>query len=294
MHARLSCCSVALQLSAALFPLAGGAATANAADDSAPGDSTVGKAPTGQWTSLFNGKDLEGWTVKIKGYPVGVNFGETFRVEQGVLKVGYDRYLGRFAGRFGHLFYNAPFSSYRLRVVYRFVGDQYPSASPGWALRNSGLMVHGQTPQSMALNQDFPVSIEVQLLGGDGVNPRTTGNLCTPGTHVVYQGGLHTPHCTNSHSQTYHGSQWVTAEVEVHAGKMIRHRINGETVLEYEAPQLDDQDPYAARLLAHGAPKLLEAGTISLQSESHPVEFRSVEIQSLEMPRSESPRSESP
>jgi hypothetical protein len=231
------------------------------------------------WTSLFNGRDLEGWTPKIKGYELGENFGNTFRVENGVLRVSYDQY-DRFGGRFGHLFYRGTFSHYVLRVEYRFVGDQCPDG-PGWAFRNSGVMIHGQSPESMRKDQDFPVSIEVQLLGGNGRDKRSTGNLCTPGTHVVMDGQLITRHCSDSRSPTFHGDQWVTLEVEVHGDRVIRHVINGEKVLEYEQPQLDEGDPDAQRLIRDGR-KLLSGGTISLQSESHPVEFRKVEIRVLE------------
>jgi len=242
-------------------------------------DDPARQKPAG-WIQLFNGKDLTGWTPKIKGYDVGDNFGDTFRVEDGVLKVRYDQYTGPFRGRFGHLFYERPFSHYVLRVEYRFVGEQ-AEGGPNWATRNSGVMLHGQTPQSMRKDQDFPVSIEVQFLGGDGKNQRSTANLCTPGTNVVMNGSLHTQHCTNSTSKTFHGEQWVTAEIEVHGDKLFRHKVNGETVLEYTEPQLDPEDPDARRMLDAGAPKLITGGTISLQSESHPVEFRKVELREL-------------
>lgn len=237
-------------------------------------------AQPGEWIQLFNGKDLEGWTPKIRGHELGVNYADTFRVEDGVLKVAYDKYEGPFRGRYGHLFYKKPFSEYVLRIEYRFVGEQ-AERGPGWAIRNSGVMIHGQDPKGMTTDQEFPVSIEVQFLGGDGTNPRTTGNLCTPGTNVVYQGKLHTQHCTNSSSETYHGDQWVTAEIEVHGNRLIRHKINGKAVLEYSEPQLDPSDADAKRLLDAGAEKMLSGGTISLQSESHPVEFRKVELKRL-------------
>ena len=142
-------------------------------------------------------------------------------------------------------------------------------------------MIHGQTPDSMRKDQDFPVSIEVQLLGGDGTQPRPTANLCTPGTNVVLEGKLHTPHCTNSTSDTYHGDQWVTVDLEVRGNKLVRHKIDGRTVLEYTEPQLDESDPDAQRLLDAGSPKMLTGGTISIQSESHPVEFRKIELREL-------------
>src|SRR4051812_43244222 len=231
------------------------------------------------WVSLFNGKDLEGWTPKIKGYEAGENYGNTFRVEDGVLRVSYDRYP-TFDGRYGHLFSKRKFSSYRLRIEYRFVGEQCPGG-PAWALRNSGVMIHGQSPESMRKDQDFPVSIEVQFLGGNGRDERPTGNVCTPGTHIVMDGKLITTHCTNSRSRTYHGDQWVTAEVEVHGNGTIKHIINGETVLEYEKPQLDDTDSDARKLIEGGDVKL-GGGYIALQAESHPIEFRKVELLPLD------------
>jgi hypothetical protein len=236
--------------------------------------------PNDGWLQLFNGRDLTGWTPKIKGYDAGVNYADTFRVEDGLLRVSYDKYDGPFNDRFGHLFYERPFSNYVLRVEYRIVGEQAPGG-PSWALRNSGVMLHGQSVESMTKDQDFPVSIEVQFLGGDGQNPRPTANLCTPGTNVVMNGKLHTQHCTNSTSDTYHGDQWVTVEIEVHGGKLLRHKIDDRTVLEYSEPQLDERDANARRLLEAGSPKILTGGTISLQSESHPVEFRKVELREL-------------
>ena len=231
------------------------------------------------WEQLFNGKDLTGWKVKIAGHDLADNYGNTFRVEDGVLKVCYDQYE-KFDGKFGHLFYEKPFANYRLRVEYRFTGEQVPGG-PGWAFRNSGVMVHGQTPESMRKDQSFPASIEVQLLGGRAQGKRTTANLCTPGTHVVMDGKLVTRHGTGSRSETYRGDQWVTVEVEAR-GNTIKHIIDGKTVLEYTDPQLDEKDGDAKTLIESGQDKMLRGGSILFQSESHPVEFRKVEL--LELP----------
>lgn len=235
------------------------------------------------WRQLFNGRNLEGWIPKIRHHAVGENYGDTFRVVDGLLSVVYDpAAYPTFDERFGHLFYRESFSHYRLRAEYRFIGRQV-AGGPGWAFRNSGLMLHGQAPESMTLDQDFPASIEAQLLGGDGTNPRTTLNLCTPGTNVVIDGKLYTPHCINSTSKTYPGDQWVTAEVEVHGHGVIRHLLEGEVVLSYEQAQLDERDASAKRQLAAGQPKLISRGTISLQSESHPIQFRKVELLPLDV-----------
>lgn len=233
----------------------------------------------GKWIRLFNGKDLKDWTVKIKDHPVGDNFGNTFRVVNGVIQVSYDQYGGKFKEQFGHMFYKKKFSAYLLEVEYRFIGDQIADG-PGWAFRNSGMMLHGQSPETMALDQDFPISLEAQLLGGNGKDERTTNNLCTPGTNVYMNGKLFTPHCVNSSSRTFHGDQWVKARVLVLGDSIVKHIVEGDTVLVFEKPQYDGRDKWVKKAgLKDG--ELIKEGTISLQSESHPVEFRKVELFNL-------------
>jgi len=233
-----------------------------------------------QWIPLFNGKDLAGWVPKITGYEAGVNFGDTFRVENGVLRVVYDKY-DTFGGRFGHLFYETPFSHYVIAVEYRFVGEQ-AKGGPDWAFRNSGVMIHGQPVATMKQAQDFPICIEAQFLGGRGDGkPRSTANLCTPGTNVVMNGQLETRHCVNSSSKTLDGDQWVRVEIEVHGGGEIVHRVNGETVLQYEKPQIGGGNVAGHDPALMKDAELLTSGSISLQAESHPVEFRKVELLNL-------------
>ena len=237
------------------------------------------KIPQNDWIQLFNGKDMNDWTIKIRNHPLNENFGNTFRVEDGLLKVRYDQYEN-FDDQFGHIFYKDKFSSYLLAVEYRFTGDQVKGGA-GWALRNSGAMLHGQSPETMALEQDFPVSLEAQFLGGDGQNPRPTNNLCTPGTNVFMHDSLFTPHCINSSSATFHGDQWVRAEILVLGDSIMKHIVNGDTVMVYTKPQYDGRDPWTQRLDKKDGVTIKE-GTISLQSESHPIDFRKVELYNLE------------
>lgn len=247
--------------------------------DEAPSSAQSPEAPqTEPWFALFNGRDLTGWTPKFTGYALGENLLDTFRVEDGVLKVAYDRWDG-FGGEFGHLYYEQPLTDYRLRIEYRFVGEQVVGG-PAWAFRNSGVMLHGQDPRTLALDQEFPCSIEAQMLGGDGdpAHIRSTANLCTPGTNVAMHGELVTRHCTNSSSATYHGDGWVVMELEVRGNEVIRHVLDGAVVLEYQRPQLDPSDAHAAALLAAGNELQLSGGYISLQAESHPLEVRSIEV----------------
>lgn len=257
-----------------------------------PRPSPLASRPQGKWTSIFNGKNLDGWTPKIRGYALGDNFANTFRVVDGAMQVNYDGYGGKFEGRFGHIFYKAKLKSYILRFEYRFTGDQIADG-PGWAFRNSGAMLICQDPKTIRKDQDFPVSIEAQLLGGDGKGERPTGNVCTPGTNIVLGGKFWTQHCTNSTSPTFHGDQWVTAEFEVRTTSTlvgqnlqsvthIIHRINGKPVMEYDAPQLDPNDADGKVLIeAAKGENMLSEGWISLQSESHPCEFRKIELMEI-------------
>lgn len=262
--------AVALFLTVLTLSACRGASDAEA--PSLPGDDSG-------WATLFDGETLDGWVVKIAGLPSGQDPLGTFRVEDGLLTVGYEGYP-EFGDRFGHIFHPVPYSRYVLRVEYRFIGEQAPGG-PGWAWRNSGVMFHAQPPESMGVDQDFPISLEVQFLGGDGTAERPTANLCTPGTHVEIDGILVEDHCITADAPTFHGDEWVTVDLVVRAGESISHVVAGDTVLVYGRPVVgggvvNGYDPAAK---VDGTP--LEGGWIALQSESHPVQFRKVWIREL-------------
>lgn len=232
-----------------------------------------------EWTVLFNGENLDGWAPKITGYALNDNYKNTFRVEDGLLTVNYDGY-DNFDEKFGHLFYKESFSNYLLRIEYRILGEQV-AGGPGWAFKNSGVMLHSQSPESMGLNQNFPISIEVQFLGGNGTDARPTGNLCTPGTNVDMEGKLVTQHCITADAPTYHGEEWVTMDVLVKGNELIAHIIEGDTVIQYTNPAIGGGavNNYDEAVKIDG--KALSEGYISLQSESHPIQFRTVKLKKL-------------
>jgi hypothetical protein len=234
------------------------------------------------WIELFNGKNLDGWTAKIAKHEVGDNYANTFRVVDGVIQARYDGYGGNYNAQFGHLYYERPFSYYLVSMETRFSGELYPGA-PSYTLRNSGLMIHSQDPRTMPRDQNFPISIEVQTLGGlsDG-KPRTTGNMCSPGTAVTYQGKFDPRHCINSTSKTYDGDQWVKVEALVLGDSIIRHIINGDTVLTYTKPvyALGVVSGFDPAQMHDGQP--LKSGFVALQSEGHNVDFRNVRLLNLE------------
>ncbi len=233
-----------------------------------------------KWQSLFNGKDITDWMVKIHHHDMNVNFGNTFRVDDAMIKVRYDQY-DDFNDQFAHLFYKSPFSFYHLVVEYRFVGELHKGAPP-YTLRNSGVMFHSQDPRTMPKEQDWPISIEMQFLGGLGDGKtRPTGNMCSPGTDIVIGGKMAASHCVSSTSKTYDGDQWVRAELIVLGDSVVKHIINGDTVLQYSKPQIGGGvvNRYDPAIKQDG--KRLTNGFIALQSEGHPIDFRKVELMDL-------------
>jgi hypothetical protein len=248
----------------------GGDGGAAAHDGPSSGPSSADTA----WTPIFNGSDLTGWTPKIRFSEAGLDSLDTFRVEDGLLSVSYDRYT-TFGDRFGHLFWERPLSSYDLLIEYRFVGEQV-AGGEDWARANSGVMLHAQAPESMPPDQDFPISLEAQFLGGLGEGERPTANLCTPGTEAQIDGTRIEAHCTPSTSPTIPIGEWVTVELIVRGGERIAHVMDGDTVLAYGSPEIGGGvvnafDPAAK---PDGSP--LSQGYIALQSESHPIQFRRI------------------
>ena len=233
------------------------------------------------WQSIFNGKDLNDWIVKIHHHETGDNYGNTFRVEDGIIKVRYDQY-DSFQNRFGHLYYKKPYSHYKLRFEYRFSGEWRKDA-PSYTQLNSGVMFHAQDPKTILKEQDWPISIEYQLLAGlaDG-KPRPTGNMCSPGTDVVFEGKIDARHCISSTSKTYPPGQWVKCEIIVLGDSLITHKVEGETVLQYSKPSIGGGvvNGFDPRIKVNGEP--LKNGYIALQSEGQEVDFRNIEILNLE------------
>lgn len=228
-----------------------------------------------KWVTLFNGKNLDNWTPKISGYKPGENFGNTFRVQEGILSTRYDQY-DSFSNRFGALYYNKKFTNYRLKVEYRFVGNTTPGA-PSWGYRDGGIQYYCQSPATVDLTQSFPVCLEYNLHGGNGKDERPVGEICASGMYVEINGKRNSSYCTPPVvKRTFHGDQWVTAEIEIRNGK-ITHFVNGEQIIQFENPRFDSTNANGKKFIENGN-NLVQDGYISLQSNSHPMDFRKVEI----------------
>lgn len=234
-----------------------------------------------EWHSLFNGEDLDGWVVKIHHHELGDNFADTFRVTDGKIQVNYDGYP-EFNERYGHLFYKEPFSSFHLKFAYRFT-DQWLTDAPYFTYRNSGIMFHSQDPKTILKEQDWPISVEYQILAEEKVGePRPTGNMCSPGTDVFFNGEKDPRHCINSVSKTYPWDQWVQGELIVYRDSLVTHKVNGEIVLQYTRPQIGGEVATGFDPAIKVDGKSLTEGYIGLQSEGQGIEFRDILIKKLE------------
>ncbi len=249
---------------------------------------------TEKWISLFNGKDFSGWDIKISGYELNDNYKETFIVQDSMIRIQYDNYE-TFDDAFGHLYYKTPFSYYKLSFDYRFTGEQLEGGAH-WNVRNSGVMLHSQSAESNELQQDFPISIELQTLGGLGKGERTTANVCTPGTAIEINGTVDYTHCIKSTSKTYHGDQWVHVDAIIMGGEYMEFMVNGDSVLKFTKPQITggkysinssetnlgnfgihrDLDYWMSK-----AGTILTEGYIALQAESHPIDFKNIKLLDL-------------
>lgn len=239
------------------------------------GNNSITNTNTQKWESLFNGKNLDGWQIKIAGYPLGENHNNTFRVEDGVLSTRYNEY-DSFRSKFGALYFNKKYTNYRLKVEYRFVGQLTPGA-PTWGLRDGGIQYHCQPPATVGLTQSFPVCLEYNLHGGNGKDDRPVGEICVSGMSVEVDGKKNTSNCTPATiKRTFHGDQWVTAEIDVR-DSLIVHYVNGEEILRYKNPKYDPVHAVGKTFIVSGDDKV-RSGFISMQSNSHPMDFRKVEI----------------
>ncbi len=228
-----------------------------------------------KWVKLFNGKNLNNWTPKIAGYKLGENYGNTFRVENGILSIRYNQY-DSFRNRFGALYYDKKLTNYRLKVEYRFLGITTPGA-PSWGYRDGGIQYHSQPPSTLGLNQSFPVCLEYNLHGGNGTDERPVGEICASGMKVEINGKRNTSFCTlPTVKRTFHGDQWVVAEIEIRNGK-ITHFTNGEQILQFNNPSFDSAHAIGKNFISPGN-DLVKDGYISFQSNSHPMDFRRIEI----------------
>lgn len=249
------------------------------------------RSDTQEWESIFNGKNFDNWDIKIAGHTLGDNYKNTFSIQDSMMRISYQNYTV-FDNQFGHIYYKPLLSYYKIRFQYRFNGEHLSDA-PSWSNRNSGIMLHSQSAETLNLNQTFPVSLEMQLLGGLDTGITHTGNLCTPGTIVQINNLSIDQHCTSSNSKTYYGNRWVSAEVEVYGDSLIRHIIEGQTVLEYQHTKIgggfvDQSNNWSVANITDssywlnkaGSP--LQRGQIAFQAESQDVDFRRIELLQLE------------
>ena len=233
------------------------------------------------WVQLFNGKDLKDWDFHIRTQPLNTDPNHTFKVQDGNLFVDYSEYTNFNNDPFGHIGYKLkPFSYYLLRSEYQFITGKQVTGGPGWALENNGFMLHSQAISTMGINQDFPISLEAQLLGP--ANGTSTMNLCTPGTHFHDMSGkLITDHCVNAISvPRFPAPAWTAVSALVLGDSLIKHMVGKDTVFKFTKPVTGGPMANNATVpIIENQP--LKSGYIVLQAESAPILFRKIEILDL-------------
>ncbi len=234
------------------------------------------------WITLFDGKSLDGWEIKIAGYDLNDNYNNTYKVEDGEIVVSYDNYKS-FDQKDGNIFYTKrKFKNYHLKLEYKFYGEHIREGD--WSYRNSGVMLHSEDPKKIFKDQRVPVSIEAQFLGGlenraDGI--KTTLNMCSPGTDVDINGTIAPNHCMRSKSKVYPINEWVGIDVIVYSDSIVHHIIEKDTVMSYTNIRYAN-DEYFSDNFKDLIGEPLKEGYIALQSEGHPVKFRNIKIKVLD------------
>jgi hypothetical protein len=236
------------------------------------------------WTQLFNGTDFKDWDIKTMGLALNQDPKNTYRIVDSAIEVNYSNYTDWSGEPWSHIGYKVrPFSYYVVRLEYQFFGNQVGGA-PGYANENSGIMLHSQSLASMALNQNWPISLEDQLLGPKSTQGPGSGNLCTPGTAVEYpKGQFNDNHCINAVANTKASAPaWVKASAIVLGDSMVVQLIENKPVLTYYRPMEQQGIVTGNTTRAIINRKPLGSGYILLQAESSPIRFRRIQLANLE------------
>jgi hypothetical protein len=233
-----------------------------------------------EWRPLFNGKDLKGWTTLVKDRAVGEDPDRYVSVADGMIHMYADTPDGQKVA-FGVITTEESFSSYHLKLEYRWGTKKFaPRAKPEHK-RDAGILYHVWNPSKV-----WPGSLEYQIQETD------TGDLI-----FIDSGGtfFHEPGDPKRHLPESEGGfaryglakntwqlvakrkvadrneGWNTAEIIVHGGRSAEHLVNGESLLclsNFVRPEGDGTVP-------------LSSGKISLQFEGAEIFYRNIVIREL-------------
>jgi len=244
-------------------------------------------AYAGPWRSLFNGKDLMGWTF----YQDGVGETDTTNavvVEQGMIHMFSPRHTGDDRPGFGHIATTRESADYHLRLEYKFGDKRFEPRL--LAKRNSGVLYH-MFPQR---DRVWPNSVELQLQESDVGDAILINTRCYPGADlggtpawpdqvpVLARPALPTPsgprpeierQLVRKNGDFERVQDWNTIEV-LAIGDKAAHLVNGRivnTLYELVGQDVQDRDAY----------RPLTKGRIGLELEAAEVFFRKVEIRSF-------------
>ncbi len=271
------------------------------------------------WIQMLRKGDtkLSDWTPKIQGHAAGENpynsfsYGETSDGQPRLIVT--DTVSNTSSYGYGHLFYKTAYSDYIVRAKYHFpTKESFAGGAGSWTIQNNGLMLHCQSAASMDKGQDYPKSIENQLIGywsyGDGSPPNTTtSNLCLVNTSVNYHGQWYSDgtghHCTQS---KFHSLAYDSSTTPAKGANSTNATWPGKDIWEYAMDRVIDSTSMTFYMRSRpdtawdsvlgvtqirlgltntssgpGSTTALGSGYISIQMEGTSTEFASIEVLNL-------------
>lgn len=216
--------------------------------------------------SLFNGRDLEGWTVVGRdGDPAAA---DTWTVSDGVLKASGQPY--------GYVRTKGAYRDYILRIEWRWVAGPAPTDANGKPRgRNSGVLLHIQGEDKV-----WPTCLEAQL------QERFAGDFIAMDMAVVFDELT----AMREKAAAEAGTDTAARERALGARRITRrHESSEKPIGEWNTYEIicraDTVTLVVNGVLQNSATGLsISEGAIGLQSEGMPIEFRRVDLTALPAP----------
>ncbi|MFM7316178.1 MAG: DUF1080 domain-containing protein [bacterium] len=200
--------------------------------------------------TLFNGKDLSGWTIWIRHNDKSVDPRQDpkkiFQVKDGVIHISGEE--------FGCLTTDKNYENYHLKLEFMWGEKKWPPREK--AVRDSGILYHG-----IGADKVWTKSVECQIQEHD------CGDFyMVDGTSAVIDGKREPRYKKKTKDTEKPNGQWNTVEV-ICKGDTVKHIVNGELVGEASGLSADKEGKTP-----------LTKGKIILQSEGAEVFYRNITL----------------
>ena len=261
--------------------LATGLALAGLGQDAGTGPKSAEAAPAGQWTRLFNGRDLTGWYTFLQKHGKDRDPDKVVTIEDGSIRL-YRNAADGAEVVMGYIATEQEYGDYHLRLRYRWGAKKF---RPRYTLkRDAGVYYHISGPDAVwprALQFQVEQTNVGDLIALHGMQLDTWIDPATraaeiPTFRAPEAGGE--PRVLGGRKDGYQGrlpgdfevDGWNTAEV-IARGDTTTHLLNGHLVNRGRNVRLvDPADQKSSRPITRGR--------IALEIEAAELDFRDVEI----------------